>query len=487
MMMMMMMKTAVGLVVAATSVASLATADVTPENKKSTRCCYALSENPALQNKVYYPDSTTYDARIASYWSKSAALEPWCMVLPSTAEDASEVIKVITANECPFGIRAGGHSVFPLSSSVEDGITIDFDCLHRARRQLGCCLRCVGVGGFILGGGNSFFNGAYGFACDMVKNSEIVLADGSIVNANARENRNLCIALKGDSGNFGLVTRFDMHTIPYADPKNPVIWGGGLVWDVNATDGVIDALVEFGNNVADDVDSSSYCGLSWDPRRPQGGLMTFCSLNNIRNKPSAPAFDRYMAVDGIIGSTLQSDTMLNLTRELDGGAGLYNVWFTRAFKNDPRVMRFAVERHNEFVQRLQETMLENEAQNSMLQFQPITKPMVSQGKGLKSLGLEDEIAGGPGILFAVILQMSTPASEAAVYPIAMEFQKTVDEYAASIGARWEWRYLNYADLSIDPIARYGKKSVERMRDVSAKYDPKAVFQKLRKSGHKIPT
>jgi FAD/FMN-containing dehydrogenase len=86
----------------------------------------ALSKVQALRHQAYYPDSATFDARIDSYWSKSAALEPWCMVLTATAGDASEVMKVITANDCPFGIRGGGHSVFPLSSSVEDGITIDF-------------------------------------------------------------------------------------------------------------------------------------------------------------------------------------------------------------------------------------------------------------------------------------------------------------------------------------------------------------------------
>ena len=48
------------------------------------------------------------------------------MVLPSTAEDASEFIKIIVADDCPFGIRSGGHGIFPLSSSVKNGITIDF-------------------------------------------------------------------------------------------------------------------------------------------------------------------------------------------------------------------------------------------------------------------------------------------------------------------------------------------------------------------------
>ena len=69
----------------------------------------------------------------------------------------------------------------------------------------------VGVGGFITGGGYSFYHGARGFACDNVKNFEVVLADGRIVNANVDENGELWRALKGSSGNIGFVTRFDMR------------------------------------------------------------------------------------------------------------------------------------------------------------------------------------------------------------------------------------------------------------------------------------
>ena len=41
---------------------------------------------------------------------------------------------------------------------------------------------------------------------------EVVLANSTIVNANARENSDLFKALKGGSNNFGIVTRFDLQT-----------------------------------------------------------------------------------------------------------------------------------------------------------------------------------------------------------------------------------------------------------------------------------
>jgi FAD/FMN-containing dehydrogenase len=176
----------------------------------------------------------------------------------------------------------------------------------------------VGIAGFLLGGGNSFFNSAHGWGCDSVDNFEVVLADGRIVDASARENRDLWIALRGGSGNFGLVTRFDLRTIPYADPDDPVIWGGAVFWDANATEGLVDAIVDFGNNAADDVYSTSFCMWGLDPIDPP---VVACSLNNILNVPSAPAFDGYMAVGGVISDTLRSASMLNLTEEQNGGGG----------------------------------------------------------------------------------------------------------------------------------------------------------------------
>lgn len=43
----------------------------------------------------------------------------------------------------------------------------------------------------------------------MVENWEIVLANGSVVNANAKENADLWKAQKGGSGNLGFVTSID--------------------------------------------------------------------------------------------------------------------------------------------------------------------------------------------------------------------------------------------------------------------------------------
>lgn len=98
----------------------------------------------------------------------------------------------------------------------------------------------VGVGGFLLGGGNSYYTGRNGFGCDTVVNYEVVLANGTIVQANANENHNLWKALKGGALNFGLVTRFDLEAMPAVDLAH-----GESFISSNYSDQVIDALVQF--------------------------------------------------------------------------------------------------------------------------------------------------------------------------------------------------------------------------------------------------
>lgn len=49
----------------------------------------------------------------------------------------------------------------------------------------------------------------------------------------------------------------------------------------------------------------------------------------------------------------------------------------------------------------------------------------------------------------------------------------------------KFRYLNYSDVSDDPLATYGDDNVKRMREVAKKYDPTGIFQTRVPGGFKI--
>lgn len=175
----------------------------------------------------------------------------------------------------------------------------------------------VGVGGFVTGGGNNFHAASHGLACDNVRSFEVVLADGAVVDANATQNADLWRALKGGSGNLGLVTRFDMDAIAFADPSGATdIWGGLVSYDAAAAgDAVVDALVAFVDGVESDHNSSCLVLWAYAPELG-GGTTLMASLDNTANVAYAPAFDGYLSAPGVLSTTLRSAPMPELSAEL---------------------------------------------------------------------------------------------------------------------------------------------------------------------------
>jgi hypothetical protein len=288
------------------------------------------------------------------------------MVLPSTSEDVSLIVKALVANDCPFGVRSGGHSSHPLSNSVEKGITVDFGMLYTPKTVsnrtfltafisghmnattwnpdtglvsiqpggrwqdvydvlaphgitvAGGRAGSVGVGGFLSGGGISFFAASHGWACDTIANYEVVLADGSIAYANAQDNPDLWQALKGASANLGLVTRFDMLPIELGGPSGGTIWGGNMIFSSESGSDLINALVDFTDNVYKDENSSASVSFSYQPKLA-GGMVGLVSIDNTLSLSKPKAFDGFYGIGAPLNDTTRIDTMSALSRELSEG------------------------------------------------------------------------------------------------------------------------------------------------------------------------
>jgi FAD/FMN-containing dehydrogenase len=109
----------------------------------------------------------------------------------------------------------------------------------------------VGVGGFLFGGGISYYQAQIGFSRDTIVNYEVVLGNGTIVNANRTANADLWKVLKGGGNNFGIVTRFDVEAIPavklYYDMR---------VMSTSYSNAVIDGVTGFGNLNSSQADNA---------------------------------------------------------------------------------------------------------------------------------------------------------------------------------------------------------------------------------------
>ena len=80
------------------------------------------------------------------------------------------------------------------------------------RVAIGGRLKTIGVPGLTLIGGVHYFINKYGYAMDNVVNYDVVLGNGTQVQANRFLNPDLFWALKGGANNFGLVTKFTLNT-----------------------------------------------------------------------------------------------------------------------------------------------------------------------------------------------------------------------------------------------------------------------------------
>lgn len=249
--------------------------------------CHQLEA--VLGKAVFFPEQAAYNLSLSTYWSQQQQnVTPSCIVSPQNTQDVSKAIRVLSQYQeagksiiagCKFAIRGAGHTPWAGSANIDNGVTIDMTSissvnLNHAKTVVsigagarwsavyqvldavgvgvaGGRIADVGVGGLVTGGGLSYFAPRYGFVCDQVVNHEIVLANGTAVNANATTNPDLWFALKGGSNNFGVVTRFDLKAFPQGK-----LWAGSIYSTIDTLPAQIQAFVDLNKASNHDTNAS---------------------------------------------------------------------------------------------------------------------------------------------------------------------------------------------------------------------------------------
>jgi hypothetical protein len=97
---------------------------------------------------------------------------------------------------------------------VQGGLELAPFLAERGRVPGGHCAT-VGLGGFLLQGGQGWDSRARGWACQSVVGLDVVTADATLVRADAGQNRDLLWAARGAGPGFpGVITRFRLQTYP---------------------------------------------------------------------------------------------------------------------------------------------------------------------------------------------------------------------------------------------------------------------------------
>ncbi|MDX6354785.1 MAG: hypothetical protein QOF98_1688, partial [Streptomyces sp.] len=179
---------------------------------------------------------------------------PALVLRPRTAEEVAAALAYARPLEVPLAVRSGGHGISGRSTN-DGGIVIDLGALRGievadpARRlvTVGAGARWgevaaelaphgwaissgdtgdVGVGGLATAGGIGWLVRAHGLTIDRVRAADLVLADGTLVRADAEHHPDLFWGVRGAGANLAVATSFDIEASEV----------GGLVLAVTAYD-----------------------------------------------------------------------------------------------------------------------------------------------------------------------------------------------------------------------------------------------------------
>ena len=184
-----------------------------------------------------------------------------------------------------------------------------------------------------------------------------------------------------------------------------------------------------------------------------------------------------------MSSTLRITNLTDLTLELNvsNPSGYRETYNTATFKNSPKLQTKILEL---FVHEI-ETLKDAAGFLPALVMQPITKPMLSHfsKRGGNALGMAE--SDGPLIMFNLAFMWSSVADDERVIAASRRVRDRAVALAKSMGLDFRYVYQNYASIDQDVFAGYGEVNKQRLIDISKKYDPGQVFQKLQPGYFKL--
>jgi FAD/FMN-containing dehydrogenase len=203
--------------------------------------------------------------------------EPAGIVLPRSADDVSDVVRSAAADGKHVAAQCTGHLAAPLGSLTDtvllrtaglSGVQIDADAqtarvgagalwgdLVPQASELGLgalhgSAPGVGIVGYTLGGGLSFYARKHGFACNRVTAIELVTASGEQVRVDAANEPDLFWALRGGGGSFGVVTALEFDLLPLSQ-----IYAGALFFPADQSSDVLRSWWEWIAGVPEEMTS----------------------------------------------------------------------------------------------------------------------------------------------------------------------------------------------------------------------------------------
>lgn len=439
---------------------------------------------------VHLPGCPSYDAG-RTPWNVAAELRPAAVAVPRTVTETARVVREAARLGLRVAAQATGHAAGPLATQrlddvvlvrtgLLDGVYIDPE-RRIARVEAGATWEQVvtaaaphgltalhgsapdvGVVGYTLGGGLSWYARKHGLAAGSVVAAEVVTADGEVVHADAVDRPDLFWALRGGGGSFGVVTMLEIALLPVAD-----VVAGMMLWDVTRAAAVVRTWADWCATAPEEVTTSLR-------------IMRFPPI------PELPDFLRGRAVVIVDGAALLDDARADevlaplraLAPELDTFARVPAAGLLRLHM-DPE-QPTPSEGGGLVLDRLDEDA--------------VTAFLAAAGDGAPTGLLLAELrhvggavarpAPGAGALSAlpgshVLLGIGVAATP----EMASAARADVDRLCTALAPWGNGRqFLNLAERSVDPATGYDAESWARLCAVRADVDPRGVFR----ANHPVP-
>ena len=208
-----------------------------------------------FRGAIVLPGDNAYESA-RKIWNAMIDKHPALILRCATTSDVVHAVNFARNNGLILAVRGGGHNIAG-NAVCDDGVVIDLSQMKAARvdadaRRVtiegGATLAdldaatqahglatpvginsTTGVAGLTLGGGFGWLSRKYGMTIDNLESAEVVTAAGQVVRASATEHPDLFWALRGGSGNFGVVTRFEFRL----HPVGPDVLSGLIVYPIS--------------------------------------------------------------------------------------------------------------------------------------------------------------------------------------------------------------------------------------------------------------
>ncbi len=230
----------------------------------------------AIAGRIATPADADWDqARLG--WNLVADPRPSAVAFVESGDDIAAVVRFAAANGLRVSGQGTGHGAAALGS-LEDAILIKTERMRgievdagagtarveagvlsvelaeaaqaRGLSSLPGSSPDVGVTGFHLGGGLSWFGRQYGFACNRVRAIELITADGEARTVDADNEPDLFWALRGGGGDYAIVVALHVELVPVESA-----YAGAFLWPAAVGADAVRIYRDWAAGVGDNVTS----------------------------------------------------------------------------------------------------------------------------------------------------------------------------------------------------------------------------------------